>query len=100
MDERSHGYATFARAGAAALALALGLFAMRMAYLAWACPYTLIEDEAQYWEWSRRIDWSYYSKGPGIAWAIGAAAHAAYRGTDSRSKSLPDALEESNVRQR
>lgn len=33
-------------------------------------PYTLIEDEAHYWEWSRRLGWSYYSKGPGVAWAI------------------------------
>ncbi|MBL4698235.1 MAG: glycosyltransferase family 39 protein [Phycisphaerales bacterium] len=33
-------------------------------------PYTLIEDEAHYWEWSRRLDWSYYSKGPGVAWII------------------------------
>jgi 4-amino-4-deoxy-L-arabinose transferase-like glycosyltransferase len=33
-------------------------------------PYTLIEDEAHYWEWSRHLDWSYYSKGPGVAWII------------------------------
>mgnify|MGYP003112613745 FL=1 len=33
-------------------------------------PYTLIEDEAHYWEWSRHLDWSYYSKGPGVAWVI------------------------------
>jgi len=33
-------------------------------------PYPLIEDEAHYWEWSRRLDWSYYSKGPGVAWVI------------------------------
>ena len=33
-------------------------------------PYTLIEDEAHYWEWSRNLDWSYYSKGPGVAWTI------------------------------
>ncbi|MFN0134294.1 MAG: ArnT family glycosyltransferase [Phycisphaerales bacterium] len=44
-----------------------------MAYLAWLCPYTLAEDEAHYWEWSRRIEWSYYSKGPGVAWAIAAS---------------------------
>lgn len=36
-------------------------------------PYTLIEDEAHYWEWSRRLDWSYYSKGPGVAWIIWAS---------------------------
>jgi undecaprenyl-diphosphatase len=30
-------------------------------------------DEAQYWEWSRRLDWSYYSKGPLVAWLIAAS---------------------------
>jgi hypothetical protein len=24
----------------------------------------LASDEAHYWEWSRRLDWSYYSKAP------------------------------------
>lgn len=41
-----------------------------MLYLAFACPYDLVEDEAQYWLWSQHLDWSYYSKGPGVAWAI------------------------------
>jgi 4-amino-4-deoxy-L-arabinose transferase-like glycosyltransferase len=27
-------------------------------------------EEAQYWEWSRNLDWGYYSKPPGIAWEI------------------------------
>lgn len=27
-------------------------------------------DEAQYWTWSQQLDWSYYSKGPLIAWLI------------------------------
>ncbi len=27
-------------------------------------------DEAHYWEWSRQLDWSYYSKGPLVAWSI------------------------------
>jgi undecaprenyl-diphosphatase len=30
----------------------------------------LTPDEAHYWEWSRRLDWSYYSKGPMIAYLI------------------------------
>ncbi len=47
------------------------LFAVaRMVYMAFFSPYTLIEDEAHYWDWSRHIDWSYYSKGPGVAWVI------------------------------
>jgi len=33
-------------------------------------PFDLTADEAHYWEWSRRLDWSYYSKGPVIAWLI------------------------------
>ncbi len=30
----------------------------------------LVQDEAQYWDWSRHLQLSYYSKGPLIAWAI------------------------------
>jgi len=30
----------------------------------------LIQDEAQYWDWTRRLQLSYYSKGPLIAWII------------------------------
>ncbi|MBL8765012.1 MAG: glycosyltransferase family 39 protein [Phycisphaerae bacterium] len=52
------------------LTLVLGLMVLRIVYLWIWCPYTLIEDEAHYWEWSRRLDWAYYSKGPGIAWLI------------------------------
>jgi 4-amino-4-deoxy-L-arabinose transferase-like glycosyltransferase len=33
----------------------------------------LSADEAHYWEWSRRLDWSYYSKGPMVAYLIAAA---------------------------
>jgi undecaprenyl-diphosphatase len=46
------------------------LTAIRLAYLAFFCPYTLVEDEAHYWEWSRHLGLSYYTKGPGIAWTI------------------------------
>jgi len=61
----------------ATLFLVLGLMLLRLAYLAWWCPYTLIEDEAHYWEWSRRLDWAYYSKGPGVAWLIAGTVSAA-----------------------
>ncbi len=30
----------------------------------------LAPDEAQYWTWSKHLDWGYYSKPPGIAWQI------------------------------
>jgi len=53
-------------------ALILGVLTLRLIYLAWFCPYDPVEDEAHYWEWSRRLGLSYYSKGPGIAWAIAA----------------------------
>ncbi len=33
-------------------------------------PLDLSPDEAQYWDWSRRLDLSYYSKGPAIAYII------------------------------
>lgn len=55
------------------LALILGVTLARIVYLFLLCPYDLVEDEATYWEWSRRLDLSYYTKGPGIAYAIRAA---------------------------
>src|SRR4051812_50206558 len=57
----------------AVLLLVLAVTAARLMYLAWLCPYTLVEDEASYWEWARHLDWSYYTKGPGIAWTIAGA---------------------------
>ena len=45
----------------------------RIVYNGWFSSYELVADEAQYWDWSRHLDWSYYSKGPGIAWLIAAA---------------------------
>jgi undecaprenyl-diphosphatase len=33
----------------------------------------LAPDEAHYWEWSRRLDWSYYSKGPMVAYLVAAS---------------------------
>ena len=53
------------------LIMVAGLITLaRIAYLIWLCPYDLVADEAQYWDWSRRLDWSYYSKGPAVAWLI------------------------------
>ena len=42
----------------------------RVFYLAFFSSWELVADEAHYWEWSRRLDLSYYTKGPGIAWVI------------------------------
>lgn len=37
----------------------------------WFCTqFELVGDEAYYWLWSKHLDWSYFSKGPGIAWTI------------------------------
>ena len=36
----------------------------------WQGPFDLTPDEAHYWEWSRRLDLSYYSKGPAVAYII------------------------------
>src|SRR3954469_3385869 len=44
--------------------------ALNLVYLGWVCPFDLSPDEAHYWHWSRHLDWSYYSKGPLVAWLI------------------------------
>jgi len=44
--------------------------ALHVVYLIRDCPLDLSGDEAHYWEWSRRLDWSYYSKGPLVAYII------------------------------
>jgi undecaprenyl-diphosphatase len=46
-----------------------GLTAARVAFLALG-GLDLSPDEAHYWEWSRRLDLSYYSKGPLVAYLI------------------------------
>ena len=43
--------------------------ASRLIYIKY-CPLDLIPDETYYWEWARRLDWSYYDKGPLIAYLI------------------------------
>ncbi len=67
-------FAPWAAGWRATLLLVLGVTVLRVVYLVWLCPYTLIEDEAHYWEWSRRLELSYYSKGPGVAWLIAASS--------------------------
>jgi len=48
----------------------LSLLALiRLLYIQWA-PLDLAPDEAHYWEWSRHLDISYYSKGPMVAFLI------------------------------
>src|SRR5437899_1110891 len=57
--------------------LILGAAALRIAYLIHDCPLDLVPDEAHYWDWSRHLDWSYYSKGPLVAWLIRASCELA-----------------------
>jgi undecaprenyl-diphosphatase len=52
--------------------LALGAVA-HLHYLMHACPLDLSGDEAHYWDWSRQLDLSYYSKGPLVAYLIRAS---------------------------
>jgi len=70
-------------------ALIIVLLALRLLWQ-YISPYTLIEDEAHYWEWSRHLDWSYYSKGPGVAWIIWASTKLA--GTSEFAIRAPAAI--------
>src|SRR5438876_1206321 len=56
-----------------AVLLILLVAAARFLYLLHDCPLDLAPDEAHYWDWSRHLDWSYYSKGPLVAWLIRAS---------------------------
>ncbi|MBX9627208.1 MAG: glycosyltransferase family 39 protein [Gemmataceae bacterium] len=57
-------------AATAAGLLIAGWVGLNLAYLISDCPLDLSPDEAHYWHWSRHLDWSYYSKGPLVAWLI------------------------------
>ncbi len=54
----------------AAVTLIFAFAAANLLYLLADCPVDLAPDEAHYWDWSRRLDWSYYSKGPLVAWLV------------------------------
>lgn len=54
--------------------LACGLTAARLVAL-FVTPLELYPDEAQYWLWSRTLDWGYFSKPPMIAWTIWTTTH-------------------------
>jgi 4-amino-4-deoxy-L-arabinose transferase-like glycosyltransferase len=45
------------------------LLLVRVGYLL-IFPVDLAGDESYYWDWSRRLDWAYYSKPPLVAWII------------------------------
>jgi 4-amino-4-deoxy-L-arabinose transferase-like glycosyltransferase len=52
-----------------AFVIILASFAVRYWFVATG-QLNLVQDEAQYWDWIRRPQLSYYSKGPLIAWVI------------------------------
>ncbi|MFC3078654.1 ArnT family glycosyltransferase [Phenylobacterium terrae] len=52
-----------------AILLAAGLTAARLMVL-FDSPLELYPDEAQYWLWSRTLDFGYFSKPPMVAWTI------------------------------
>lgn len=54
-----------------ALVMILGLGVLRLVG-GFFTPLGLHGDEAQYWAWSRSLDWGYFSKPPMIAWVIAA----------------------------
>src|SRR6266436_4065318 len=74
----------------AALLLVLTSAGLHLGYLAYQCPLNLAPDEAHYWDWSRHLDWSYYSKGPLVAYLIRAGCMLA--GTWSRHLTATDML--------
>ena len=45
----------------------VGILFIRLIWHSFA-PIGLSGDETYYWDWSRMLDWGYYSKPPGIAW--------------------------------
>jgi Dolichyl-phosphate-mannose-protein mannosyltransferase len=72
--------------------LILGASAGRVAYLAHDCPLDLSSDEAHYWDWSRHPDWSYYSKGPLVAYLIRAGCAVAGPWAEASTGSLMPAV--------
>ncbi len=73
-----YGYSLFSRLFiekreyALLLFLLFGLSLLRIYYIQ-SGPLDLSPDEAHYWDWSRNLALSYYSKGPGIAYIIRAS---------------------------
>jgi hypothetical protein len=70
--------------------LILASAGLHLYYLSHKCPLDLAPDEAHYWDWSRHLDWSYYSKGPLVAYLIRAGCLLA--GGWSRSFTATDML--------
>lgn len=66
MNDKKYSYLTFA--------LITVFFIFRIFYIA-TTHYTLSQDEAYFWDWSRHPALSYYDMGPMIAWIIAFFTH-------------------------
>ena len=64
MGRKSDGWAYWSLGVFLAVVTTARLWYVQQGYL------ELAPDEAHYWEWARRLDWSYYSKGPFVACLI------------------------------
>lgn len=58
-----------ARAGLLAVSIVLATTLLRLWFVS-TSQLGLVQDEAQYWDWTRHLQLTYYSKGPLIAWII------------------------------
>lgn len=72
MNTTQSDAARFDASWRAATLVVLGLTIARVMVL-FLTPLELYPDEAQYWLWSRTLDWGYFSKPPMIAWTIWAS---------------------------
>lgn len=63
-------YPADSRRGFLLLFLFLGFFVTFHLWFIARGHFNLAPDEAHYWSWSKRLDWSYYSKGPMVAYLI------------------------------
>jgi 4-amino-4-deoxy-L-arabinose transferase-like glycosyltransferase len=48
----------------------LAVMTCQVLFLLVGCDWDFSGDEAEFWAWSRRLDWSYFARGPLIAWLI------------------------------
>ncbi|MEO2088494.1 MAG: glycosyltransferase family 39 protein, partial [Gemmataceae bacterium] len=67
---RPHAISAWVIWSARAVSLIAAASLVNLVYVALLCPHDLSPDEAHYWDWSRHLDWCYYSKGPLVAWLI------------------------------
>src|SRR5690242_11998748 len=73
---------------ALAALLILAAAGSHLLYLTGGCRLDLAPDEAHYWDWSRHLDWSYYSKGPLVAWIIRASCELTGTWSEAHTGSL------------